>query len=127
LALFWIGGPCTYPGEKAKNGFVYLEMRKTMYGLPQAGSLANKLLNEHLEPHGYREVPHTPGLWKHDIRPVQFSLVVDDFHVKYVGRENDEHLIQSYYNSTTSWREMKRESFTAISSWIGIMRNTHLI
>ena len=48
-----------------------------------------------LEPHGYIEVPHTPGLWKHKTRPVQFSLVVDDFGVKYVGRDNDEHLIQS--------------------------------
>ena len=38
-------------GEKAKNGFVYLEMRKAIYGLPQAGSLANKLLKEWLEPH----------------------------------------------------------------------------
>ena len=92
-------------GEKAKNGFVYLEMRKTIYGLPQAGSLANKLLKERLEPHGYIRVPHTPhgyirvphtpGLWKHKTRPVQFSLVVDDFGVKYVGRDNAEHLIQS--------------------------------
>ena len=40
--------------EKTKNGFVYLEMRKAIYGLPQSGSLANKLLNERLEPHGPR-------------------------------------------------------------------------
>ena len=73
-------------GEKAKNGFVYLEMRKAIYGLPQAGSLANKLLKERLEPHGYIEVPHTPGLWKHKTRPVQFSLVVEDSSVRYVGR-----------------------------------------
>jgi len=37
-------------GEKAKNGFVYLELRKAIYGLPQAGSLANKLLKEWLDP-----------------------------------------------------------------------------
>ena len=82
-------------GEKAKNGFVYLELRKAIYGLPQAGSLANILLKERLGPHGYREVLHTPGLWKHNTRPVQFSLVVDDFGVKYVWRENAEYLIQS--------------------------------
>ena len=80
-------------GEKAKNGFVYLETRKAIYGLPQAGSLANKLLKEWLEPHGYIEVPHTPGLWKYKTRPIHFSLVVDDFGVKYVGRDNAEHLI----------------------------------
>ena len=28
----------------AQNGFVYLEMRRTVWGLPQAGILANKLL-----------------------------------------------------------------------------------
>ena len=68
-------------------------MRKAIYGLPQTGSLANKLLKEWLEPHGYIEVPHTPGLWIHETRPVQFSLVVDNFGVKYVGRDNAEHLI----------------------------------
>jgi hypothetical protein len=36
-----------------------------MYGLPQAGILANKLLKKWLARHGYFEQPHTPGLWKH--------------------------------------------------------------
>ena len=58
-------------GEKAKNGFVYLKLQKAIYGLPQAGSLANKPLKERLEPHGYHEVPHTPGLRKHKTKPVQ--------------------------------------------------------
>jgi hypothetical protein len=30
----------------ANNGFVYLEMRRTLWGLPQAGILANKLLRK---------------------------------------------------------------------------------
>ena len=30
--------------RKAKNRFVYIEIQKGMYGLPQAGILANKLL-----------------------------------------------------------------------------------
>ena len=81
--------------EKAKNGFVYLEMRKAICGLPQAGSLANKLLKERLEQNGYCEVPHTIGLWKHKTRLVQFSLVVDDVGVKYIERENSEHISQS--------------------------------
>jgi hypothetical protein len=60
------------------NGFVYLEIRKGMYGLPQAGILANQLLVKRLAPF----VTHTPGLWRHKHRPVLFSLVVDDFGVK---------------------------------------------
>ena len=77
----------------AKNGFVYLEIRKAIYGLPQAGILANKLLRQRLRPEGYYEVAHTPGLWKHTTRPVQFTLTVDDFGVKYVGKEHAQHLI----------------------------------
>ncbi len=39
-----------------------MEIRKGMYGLPQAGILANKLLKLGLARHGYFELPHTPGL-----------------------------------------------------------------
>ena len=38
---------------------------------------------------------HTPGLWKHISRPIDFSLVVDDFGVKYVGKDNARHIIDS--------------------------------
>ena len=55
---------------KAKNGFVYMEIQRGMYGLPQSGILANKLLKERLAEHGYHELPHTPGLFKHKTRPV---------------------------------------------------------
>jgi hypothetical protein len=40
-----------------------LEMRRAVWGLPQAGILANKLLRKRLLPHGYYECKHTPGLW----------------------------------------------------------------
>ena len=66
----------------AINGYVWAEVRKGMYGLPQAGILANQLLQRKLEPHGYRPVPITPGLWTHDTRKLQFALVVDDFGLK---------------------------------------------
>ena len=35
------------------NGWVYIEIRKGMYGLPQAGILANKLLTTRLHEYGY--------------------------------------------------------------------------
>ena len=71
--------------DKVKNGYVYCAIVKGMYGLPQAGRLANDLLRERLAKHGYYEAPHTPGLWKHTWRPVWFSLIVDDFGIKYIG------------------------------------------
>ena len=79
--------------EKVKGGFVYLEIRRTIYGLPQAGILANKQLREKLLPADYYEVAHTPGLWHHVTRPIQFTLVVDDFGIKYEGKKHLDHLI----------------------------------
>ena len=67
--------------EKVQNGYVYMRIVHGMYGLPQAGMLANNLLKERLEKHGYIELTHTPGLFMHKTRPVWFTLVVDDFSV----------------------------------------------
>ena len=47
------------------NGMVYIEMRRAVWGLLQAGILANKKLRRKLEPHGYFEQEKTPGLWYH--------------------------------------------------------------
>ena len=73
--------------ENALNGFVYWEIHNAVYGLPQAGMLANRQLSKHLKPTGFYEVNHTPGLWRHIHRPIQFSLIVDDFGVKNVGKQ----------------------------------------
>jgi hypothetical protein len=43
----------------------------------------------------YRPVPITPSLWTHDMRPIDFSLVVDDFGVKYGGKEHVMHLLEA--------------------------------
>jgi hypothetical protein len=77
-----------------------------MYGLLQIGILANELLQRNLAKDGYRPTQHTHGLWTHATRPVSFSLVVDDFRVKYVGREHAEHLmacIKKNYNISSDW------------------------
>ena len=66
------------------NGFVYIMATKGMYGQPQAGLIANELLETHLNKHGYRQSTLVSGLWRHDTRPIQFTLVMDYFGVKYV-------------------------------------------
>jgi hypothetical protein len=80
--------------ELAQDGKVYIEIQKGMYGLPQAGILANKLLQRNLAKDGYRPTKHTHGLWKHDTHPISLLLVVDDFEAKYVGREHAENLME---------------------------------
>jgi hypothetical protein len=92
--------------ELAQDRKVYIEIQKCMYCLPQAGILANELLQHNLAKHGYRPTTHTHGLWMHDTRLISFSLVVDDFGVKYVGREHAEHLmacIKKNYNISSDW------------------------
>jgi hypothetical protein len=44
------------------DGKVYIEIQKGMYGLPQAGILANELLQRNLAKDGYLPAQHTHGL-----------------------------------------------------------------
>ena len=85
---------------------LYIEICKGMPGLKQAGRIANNRLQRHLATFGYALVPCTPSLWKHESRPVTLSLVVDDFGVKYVGKEHADHLInalQQLYQISIDW------------------------
>jgi len=61
-----------------------------MYGLPQAGILANKLLKQHLSDAGYHEQPHTTGLFRHEEKDIYFTLVVDDLGI---ACNNIDHLL----------------------------------
>ncbi len=95
--------------EKAIDGYMYMEIRKGMYGLPQAGILANKLLKKRLALHGYFKQPHTPGLWKHVSHPVWFNLCVNDFGIKYIGAENLQHLYDA----------LRTETYEIVEDWEG--------
>jgi hypothetical protein len=88
------------------DSWVYIEIRKGMYCLKRAGLLANQLLQTRLAPFGYYAARYTPGLWLHKTRPISFTLVVDDFAVKYVGKQHAEHLRNALlrtYELTTDW------------------------
>ncbi len=93
--------------EKAtKNGSIYIKAKRGMYGLPQSGLLANELLEKRLNKHGYQQNKLVPRLWQHNTGPIQFTLVVDDFGVKYVGKERAQHLNNTYkehYKLTCDW------------------------
>ena len=84
------------------KGWIYFEIRRGCYGLPQSGMLANKQLRLRLEKEGYYEARTTPGLWRHKWRPIQFFLVVDDFGVEYVGKQHADHLATILKNITIS-------------------------
>jgi hypothetical protein len=82
-------------GALVVDGWVYIEIIKVMYVLKQAGLLANQLLQTRLAPFSYYPARHTPGLWLHQKRHIAFSLVVDDFAIKYVGKQHSDHLINA--------------------------------
>ena len=89
-----------------EDGWVYLEIVKGMYGLKQAVIIANKGLTKHLEQFGYHPVRHTPVLWKHNTRATIFTLVVDDFAIKYESKQNADHILQALhanYTISTDW------------------------
>lgn len=88
------------------NGWIYLRINKGMYGLPQAGRLANDLLQKRLAPHGYFPVQHTPGFWRHTTKPVSFVLVVDDFSIKYTHRSDADEffdILRQHYQIKIDW------------------------
>ena len=108
---------------------VYVEVRKGMYGLLQAGILANELLEKRLNKHGYFQSQQIPGLWTHELRPILFTLVVDDFGVKYVGEEHVHHLMRALtdkkqYKITANWKGKKYIGITL--DWDYERRQVHL-
>ena len=59
-----------------------------MYGISQAGQIAHDSLVQHMAPYGYHTSINNPGLQTHDSLPINFTLVVNDFGVKYPGKEH---------------------------------------
>ncbi len=92
--------------QLAYKSYVHLEMQLTVWGLPQAGILANKRLRNILAPLGYFEHVNMPGLWYHESHPILFTPVIDDFGVKYIKKEDVDHLVASNkatYALTEDW------------------------
>ena len=70
------------------QGWIYILIEKGMYGLKQAGIIANQELVNHLAQFGYNPVQKKLGLWVHDNRHTIFSLVVEGICVQYSSTED---------------------------------------
>lgn len=82
------------------DGFVYARVNKAWYGLKQAGKIAHDDLVARLAEAGYKKAPLVEGYFTHETRSISFTLVVDDFLIKYERKEDLEHLreaIGKYY------------------------------
>ena len=92
--------------KKAVNGKVLSEIRKGMYGLKQAGHIANYQLKQHLKTYVYVPCRYTPSLFTHTSQKISFALCVDDFGVKYTDKADAQHLLtclEKIYKCTTDW------------------------
>jgi hypothetical protein len=90
-----------------KDGWVYIEIWKGMYGLPQASIIANQILEKQLSEKGYYQCQHTPGLWRHVWLSIVFCLVVDDFGIKVTNMDDMHHLtsaLEEHFKVAVDWK-----------------------
>ena len=72
-----------------------MEMRKGMPGLKKAGKLTNERLEKYFRKYRYAPCACTPALWAHVTLPITFTIVLDDFGVKYTGKRTALHLLNA--------------------------------
>ena len=98
-------------GELAtEDRYVYCKIQKGMYSLPWAGIITQDLLQARLAKVGYHQSKIIPGLRTHKTRNTCFTLVVDDFAIKYTSMEDAQHLIDALkqdYAITINWDSTK--------------------
>jgi hypothetical protein len=78
--------------ELSHDGCVYIDIQKyhTSIRHPRERIVTKKIIFGRVSPHQIH-----PWLMETETRPVWFSLVVDDFGIKYIGRVNAKHLMTS--------------------------------
>ena len=81
-----------FKNKVTSDNFIYIKIKKGMYGLKQAAILAYENLQSNLKPFGYAPVIGTVGMWQHNTRLTTFCFCVDDFGVKYSKPEDAQHL-----------------------------------
>ena len=112
------------------DSYVYLEVQKGMYGLPQAGILAHKLLETRLNDEGYTQAKLTPRFWTHKWRPILFTLCVDNFGVKYVGAQHSKHLmgvLSMHYTILHDWTGAKYLGINLDWDYVGRKVHTSML
>ena len=92
------------------DDIIYFKIVKGIYGLKQAGKLAQDQLFDYLLKCGFIQAANTPCLFKHSSKDITFCLVVDDFGVSYGCEEDALYLINALknkYKITIDWEGKK--------------------
>jgi hypothetical protein len=93
---------------------VAVRIKGGMYGLPQAGLLAQKKLVKVLYDHGYYMCKNTTCLFKHKVLPTEFTLTVDDFAISHLPND-----LQHLLDALKSVYPITFETGTSIIDYIG--------
>ena len=92
--------------NKISGGHIYAWVKKAWYRLKQAGRIAHDDLVDHLSKAGYHKC-RTEGMFKHREQKIAFTLVVDNFTIKYEDKQDAIlHLIthlQKKYTFKVDW------------------------
>jgi hypothetical protein len=70
------------------NQHVYFEIRKCMYGQPQAGKLSQTRLIQHVSENGYTQCPNTPCLFRHRTQEIMRSCFASSSTTLYIHLRN---------------------------------------
>lgn len=100
----------------AKNGSVLHKITKGIYGHPEAGRLWQQtLVRDCLTPAGFKALPSSPCLFANEDKTVVFSLVVDDFFIKYRTREAAEPLLVALKKLYTITTDEEAEKYLGLT------------
>ena len=97
------------------NHRVMVEIRKGVYMLSLVGLLVQKRLNAHLLNFRYYKCEHTPRLYAYKSRKTTFALVIHDFGIKYMRKEDALYLLTcvcALYEITSDWTGSMHIVFT---------------
>ncbi len=115
------------PDKVDTDGNIFCKVWQGMYGLPQAGIIAQDLLTKRLHKAGYWQSNVTPRFWRYEWCPISFTLVVDNFGVKYINKTDVDHLtskLSQDYKIDTDWEGTKYLWLTL--DWDYKLRKVHL-
>ena len=72
--------------SKDYHNIIRMKVHKGMYVLQESEALSNEQLSQHICTYSCRPTKHTPGLWKYEYDKIIYTLLVDNFRVKYLTK-----------------------------------------
>ena len=86
-----------------------------MSGIPKLVLRAHDAIVKHLDPYDCHPSSKTTGIWTTKNQPINFTLVVDDFGVKYLIKEHTLHLKEALENKYTVTKDWEGKLYIGIA------------